>query len=252
MVINNSLRINTKFIKKTIENTLNQNINNNLYFLDNSGNNIINNKQKNVIKNNIIKDFLGVMDYNLYLSIDKNYCIYKFQKGKKYGKYCNRKIHIKTDNDVEFYCSRHNKNYDANQRTYEKRKQCDYIRDNGLRCKNHRIYNNFCYVHKHHNIKIDPFLKLNKLRDLYYKNIKKKRKKQIDNYSKQNKKLKSNAHFYTFKKNNNNKYFHINQGINNFDNAESLYVKNLNYGLCKCFMFKTRKKYIYNHLLDNF
>lgn len=70
-----------------------------------------------IILRNIIKNFIGEMDYNLYLSIENNCCICKFQKGQKYGEYCNRKIYIKTES-INFYCSRHNRNYDVVPRNY--------------------------------------------------------------------------------------------------------------------------------------
>lgn len=253
MVINSSLRINTNFIKKTIKNTLNKNINDNLYFLDNYGNDIFNDKQKNVIKNNIIKDFFNEIDYNLYLSIDRNCCVYKFQKGKKCGEYCNRKIYIKTGNDVELYCSRHNDNYEKNIRKYIIHKRCDYIKENKEQCRNYSKYNGFCFTHKNSNCNIDPFIRLNKLRNIYYKKIKKKKH---NIYFKQNKK--ENTKFNNTKNKysqnvnihqNNNNYFHHTQHMNNFDNTINLYVKRTNSILCKNFnifqfqnMFKIKKK----------
>lgn len=186
MIINNSLNINTYSIKKNITNLLDNVIEDNLYYLDLNGKDILNQKQKEIIKKNILNNFKQNIDYNLYLSIEKGYCIHQFCKGTNVGKYCNRRIYIKDCNNINLFCSRHNKNYNVIQRTYEKNNRCEYIRENGLQCRNHSKYNKFCFVHKHHNIKIDPFIRLNKLRDIYYKKIKIKRKKSINNYKKKN------------------------------------------------------------------
>lgn len=229
MVINDSLKINTNFIKRTFKDTLDKNINDNLYYLDKYGNDVLNKEQKNIIKKNIIKDFLNEIDYNLYLSIERNYCVYRFQKGKRYGEYCGRKIYIKNGNNIHLFCSRHNTSYIINPRNYEKRKQCEYIRNNGLQCKNHIKYNNFCFIHKHHNNKVDAFIKLNELRNKYYQNIKKRRKKRIKNNFEQNNKNNKN----TFHKNNKRFIY----------NNNNLYIGDSIYNICQLQnFFKIRKK----------
>lgn len=251
MVINESLNINTCKVKKNITYLLENIIEENLLYFDINGKDILNQKQKERIKNNIIKDFNQNINYKLYLSIEKNYCIHKFNKGINFGKYCNRKIYIKDGENIQYYCSRHNKTYNVIPRNYEKRKRCEYVRDNGLQCKNHTKYNNFCYVHKHHNIKIDPFLKLNKLRELYYKNIKKKRKKHINNYFKQNNYKKDKKpklvtdNQNVFHKNDKSHNFHHIQNMNHFNNISNLYVKELNsngFKLQNVFKIKKKKK----------
>lgn len=218
MVINNSLKINTFLIKKYTTSSLNNSIDNNLFWYDENGKNLFNNKQIQIIKNSIIKDFNQDIDHNLYLAMEKKYCIYKYQKGNNIGKYCNRKIYIKNGKYIEYYCSRHNKDYEKNERKYFLRRRCEFIKDNGEQCKNHSKYDNFCFIHKHSNVNIDPFIKLNKLRNIYYKKIKKKKH---NNYFKQNnnkKKPKIKQPSQSFFKN--NKYY--------YHNPINLYVEELN------------------------
>lgn len=229
MIINNSLRINTCSIKKNLTKLLINIIDTNLFYIDSDGNDILDLDQKKIIKKNILNDLKQNINYNLYLSIEDGYCIHKFQKGKRIGEYCNRKIYIKNGKNIELYCSRHNNNYDITPRNYEKNNQCEYIRTNGLQCKNHSKYNNFCFVHKNNSFVMDPFIKLNKLRNIYYQNIKKKRKKRIENYFKQNKKEKQKE-----KDKNNKHYLH---------NPTNLYVEESSSGIFRFKnIFKRKKK----------
>lgn len=182
MVINESLNINTCNIKKRITQLLRNLIDENLYYLDINGKNILNQKQKEIIKKNMINNFNQNIDYNLYLSISKNYCVHKFNKGINVGKYCNRKIYIKNGDNIDLFCSRHNKSYNVTSRNYEKRNQCEYIKNNNIQCKHYANKNStFCFMH-HYKENKDEFhfnynhiIKLNKLRNIYYKKIKKKK-----------------------------------------------------------------------------
>ena len=246
MVINNTLTINTNNIKKNIVNSLSKAINTDLYYIDTNGKDIINQDKKEIIGKNIIKNFLKEIDYILYLSMENNRCIYKFQKGKRVGEYCNRKIYIKTKN-INFYCSRHNKTYDVMSRNYNIRKQCEHIKKDNTKCK-HYVNNNsnFCFIHNFKE-KESEFIfnynyiqKLNRLRNIYYKKVKKKK---CNNFFKQNKSS-PNGELSQNKKNNN--FSHLNfhkKHKNHFDNPTNLYIENSNYELYKNFkIFKIRKK----------
>ena len=175
MVRTNNAMIDINLINKYINKEITNSLDNNLYWFDKDGKNIITEKQKNIITKNIIKEIN--MKNIIEESIDYNYCTHKYKNGKNIGKYCMSKIRVKAnDNKNKYLCSRHCRNYEPNGRNYVKKDRCLYVRNNGIQCK-HFSNNkaNYCYIHyKYEKDKEKEFifnygfiLKLKKLRKLY-------------------------------------------------------------------------------------
>lgn len=127
--------------------------------------------------------------------MENKFCTYMYKRGKREGYFCMAKIEI---NSKDWKCSRHCKDYETKSRSYTNRDRCEYIRQNGIRCKHYSMkYMKYCYIHgdenKNKNIEKKLFLKkLEKKRKNYFLN-KKKRKQNlytqifIDTYLNKNK-----------------------------------------------------------------
>lgn len=232
MVSTNNIMINENILNKKIKENIKNVLNNNLFWYDINGKNIFNEKQKNRIMKNIMKEFSYNMNGCIHNSIDYNYCIHKYRNGKNTGKYCMAKVRIESnDNKNKFLCSRHCRNYNSNERNYSKRNRCKHIRDNGIQCKH--FSNNktdYCYIHcKDEKEEENRFifnskhiLKLNLLRNIYYKKLKYRKKKlkkekqnKKENNKKNDKKIKLNTNDQNAFYQNNNK-----NNINYFDNPD--------------------------------
>lgn len=229
MIETNNVIINQNILNIKIQENIKNTLNNNLFWIDINGKNIFNEKQKNIITKNIIKEFSYNMNSCIYSSIDYNYCIHKYKNGKNVGKYCMAKIRIKSnDNKNKYLCSRHCRNYESNERNYNKRERCKYIRNNGMQCKhfsNNKI--NYCYIHYKDEANKFIFnskhiLKLNILRNIYYKKLKYRKKLKKENlnsniciYKKNRKKIKLIKNDQnSFYKNNNNNYISYSSNSN--------------------------------------
>lgn len=151
-----------------------------------------NNKHIEYLRKTFINELKDTMnsDYFLYCSLNNNYCIHKYKRGKRDGKICGAKIFINPNDNSQIYlCSRHCKNYDTKPRKYSvENPRCKHIRNNENQCK-HVCKNNeqYCYIHKkmykgdnYEHIKQRNIEKIKYRRKLYLKIKKEKYKKYLD------------------------------------------------------------------------
>lgn len=149
------------------------------------------NKYINYIYNNIKNDYNQIVDSNYFVdkSMNKNYCVHIYKRGKREGQICGNKIFIESNDKMQqFLCSRHCRDYSSKPRNYSHEKpRCNHVRINGNQCKHNSLkYSKYCYIHNQNYIlnKVnhevdDKIKKLKYLRMLYYKNRKKNRKNKI-------------------------------------------------------------------------
>lgn len=83
---------------------------------------IINNV--NIIIKNEIKD-LFESDHFIYINMDNNICSHKFNKGKKDGYYCCKKI-TKNGNRNKYVCTKHNPDHIPKKRAKNAKKEKNY------------------------------------------------------------------------------------------------------------------------------
>lgn len=106
-VLNEKVPINIRQMKMQILLEIDEVVENELYYIDN-----INNKIKNQLKKNIIKNMKEKinMDIFIYNIMDNNHCTYKHRRGKNEGKFCCKNI-TKKGNKKKYVCRTHNKDH---------------------------------------------------------------------------------------------------------------------------------------------
>lgn len=118
--LNKNISFDKNKLKKNIQNELAEEINNNFYlnnmpsliklekYIKLELNDFIIKKVNKLINNKIDKLFSN--DYFIYKNMDENVCVHKFQKGKKEGYFCTKKI-TKNGDKSKYVCTQHNKNH---------------------------------------------------------------------------------------------------------------------------------------------
>lgn len=166
-ILNDIISLNIKELKKEILKSVEEEIDHELYYLDE-----INEDRKKILKKNILKNMKIKIntDNFIYTVMDKNICTFKHTRGKKDGHFCCKKITKKGDKK-KFVCRTHNKNHIPN-------KKIKHLKDKSLENKkvnekvdhekNNENYNYF--DNEKHNINNIDLIKVKKIMKKISKN----------------------------------------------------------------------------------
>lgn len=105
--LNEKLPIDYRYLRKIFVDELDIIVNDVLFYVDD-----IKNEKKEKIKNNIISEFKNRINNNNIIEriIHKDHCIHKYNKGKKDGNICCKKITM-NGNKKKYVCTIHNKDH---------------------------------------------------------------------------------------------------------------------------------------------
>lgn len=105
--LNNIIPINIKELKKEMMKNIEEEIDNELWYLDE-----INKDRKENVKKNILKNVKNKMDTDnfIYMVMDDNRCSFKHQRGNKDGHFCCKNI-TRNGDKKKYVCRVHNKNH---------------------------------------------------------------------------------------------------------------------------------------------